>query len=186
MTSAVAYPQANKPATNYLDVRGPIVFENKVYDLSWSTHPVANFYKQEYLAKGESVNKYKMMILLDVVTGEENIKNVVATKVAELKKLKQGNPVVNYEVIDNPKTGEFMIDFLLTANAPDGTISIVERNVYRYKTFTGKSGQQGILLFGVSTRGYGAGIGQFFASLKTNRKELISKVAQFKMPVIKL
>jgi hypothetical protein len=186
MISATAFAQTNKPVTNYLDVPGPIVFANNRYDLSWSTHPAAGYYKQEYVAKGEQLNRYKTMIMLDVVTGESNIKNIVAAKIAELKKLKEGNPVVNYEVINNTATNEYLIDFLLTANAPNGTISIAERNVYRYKTIKIKPGQQAIVLFGVSTRAYGAGIDQFFTSLKTSRKDLISKVASFNIPAVKL
>lgn len=38
------------------------------------------------------------------------------------------DPVVNYEVIKNPATDEYKLDLLLTANAPDGTISTVEGN----------------------------------------------------------
>jgi hypothetical protein len=94
--------------------------------------------------------------------------------------------VINYESIANPSTGEYMLDFLLTANGTDGNMAIAERNVYRYKTITTKSGQKGVLLFGVSTRSYGTAITSFIGSLKSTRKELITKVAQFKMPEITL
>jgi hypothetical protein len=183
--STVALAQTNKPVTDYLNVPGPILFENKSFNLNWSSHPAANFYKQEYIVKGDLTEKYTSMILIDVITDQENIKDVVSAKITELKKMKETNPVINYEVINNPTTGEYMIDFLLTANSPDGkSISIVERNIYRYKLITGKSGQKNILLFGVSSRGYGTGVDKFFASLKANRKDLINKVAQFKMPEI--
>ncbi|MEO6637530.1 MAG: hypothetical protein ABIN25_04595, partial [Ginsengibacter sp.] len=88
--------------------------------------------------------------------------------------------------ISNPKTGEYLIDFLLSANGADGSMNIVERNVYRYKSFTDKAGKAGVQLFGVSTRSYGADIDKFFAALKANRKDLINKVAQFKLPEIKI
>ena len=169
--SAVLNAQTNKPAKDYLTVPGPIIFESKTYNLSWSSHPADNFYKQEYIVKGADADKYKTMIMIDVVTGEANIKNVVAAKVNELKKMKESNPVINYEIIDNPKTGEYMLDFLLTANAPDGSISIIERNVYRYKVVTDKAGQKGILLLGVSTRGYGAEVTPFLTALKASRKD---------------
>ena len=178
--------QTNKPATNYLNVNGPIVFENKSFNLNWSSHPSANFYKQEYLSKGEDANKYKMMLMVDVIAGETNLKNVVSAKVAELKKMKEGNPMVNYEIIQNPKTGEYLLDFLLTANAADGTTSIVERNIYRYKTFTGKAGNKGVLLFAVSSRAYAKEVNNFFIALKANRKVLINEVVQFKMPEISI
>jgi hypothetical protein len=78
-----------------------------------------------------------------------------------------------------------MLDFVLSANTPDGKhISIVERNVYRYKAFTDKSGKKGILLFGISTRGYGNGTNDFFASLKANRKALVDQLAKYTIPEI--
>jgi hypothetical protein len=183
--SIISNGQTKKPATDYLSVPGPIVFLDKSYVLNWSSHPTNNLYKQEYIVKGDLEDKYGTMILLDLIPSEPDIKKVVAAKIAEIKKIKEGNPVVNFESFDNPKTGEYMIDFLLTANSPDGkSIDIVERNVYRYKAFTDKSGRKGVLLFGVSTRSYGNDIDKFFATLKTNRKDLINEVSKFKIPDI--
>ena len=184
MVSAASFAQPGKPLTEYLHVPGPIVFENKAYNLSWTSHPAANFYKQEYLVKGDDANKFHTMILIDVVTGEGAMKNVVAAKITELKKMKESNPLINYEVISNAKSGEYMIDFLLTANAPDGTISIAERNVYRYRSFTDKAGHTGVMLFGVSNRVYGPEVTSFFTALKSNRKDLMNKVAQAGIPEI--
>ena len=178
--------QTNKPATNYLNVPGPLLFQNKAFHLNWSTHPSANFYKQEYLTKGEDADKYKMMLMIDVIAGETNLKNVVSAKTAELKKMKEDNPMVNYEIIQNQKTGEYLLDFLLTANAADGTTSIAERNVYRYKTYTDKAGKNGVMLFAVSNRAYAKEVNNFFIALKANRKVLINEIAQFKMPEISI
>lgn len=180
--STFALAQNTKATTDYLKIPGPIAFENKLYHLSWSSHPAANFYKQEYTVKGNPANHYSSMILLDAVTGDATIKNVAGAKISELKKLKETNPFVNYEAIENPKTGEYIIDFLVTANAPDGTISIAERNVYRYTSFTDKANNKGVLLFGVSTRGYGTEVTKFLSALKMSRKDMTTKVAQFKMP----
>ncbi|MES1181995.1 MAG: hypothetical protein ABUL44_04280, partial [Flavobacterium sp.] len=156
------------------------------YRLAWSSHPSANYYKHEYLPKGENADKFKSMILMEILTGNGEAKELAAAKAEELKKMKAANPVINYNAFNNPSTGEYMIDFLLTANNPDGSMSIVERNVYRYKNFTDKSGQRGVLLFAVSSRAYDAGIDNFFASLKKNKKDLVDKVAQFKIPTITL
>jgi len=184
---ATGHAQTIKPANEYLNVPGPVVFEKKSYQLDWSSHPAANFYKQEYLVKGDTTGKYKTMVLIDVIVTNKNIKDVVAEKLAELKNLKRTNPVVNYETFDNAAAGEYMIDFILSANTPDGKyISIVERNVYRYKTFTDKSGNKGIMLFGVSTRGYGNDIDTFFAALKSNKQTLVNQVATYKLPEINI
>jgi len=181
--STITLAQTKKPATDYVSVQGPILFDSKSYYLNWSSHPTANFYKQEYLANGDNEGKYKTMILIDAVTGQQQLKDVVNAKVSELKKMKESNPIINYEIIQNPQTGESMLDFLLTANATDGSIKIIERNVYRYKSFTNQAGNNTVMLFGVSTRAYGAiAANQFLVSLKANRKELINKVSQFKIP----
>lgn len=183
--ATAGYAQTNKTVTDYLNVPGPINFEKKMYQLNWSSHPASNFYKQEYIAKGDIAGKYKTMLLFDVIVSDKSVKDIAGEKIAELKKIKETNPIVNYEIFDNPKTGEYMIDFLLSANTPDGKqLSIVERNVYRYKTFTDKSGRKGILLFGVSTRSYGNGINNFLISLKANKKELINEVAKYTIPEI--
>lgn len=184
--SAAISTQAQKTPSDYVHVPGPIVFDNKAFSLSWSSHPATNFYKQEYIVKGDNPDQFKTMLMTDVVTGGSAIKDVVDAKLAELKKMKEANPVVNYEVISNPKTGEYMIDFLLSANDANGNRNIVERNVYRYRAFTDKAGQTSVQLFGVSNRSYGAGINKFLVALKANRKELVNKVAKFKLPEVKI
>ena len=183
----ISMGQTNKPATNYMAISSPIVFDGKAYILNWSSHPATNFYKQEYLLKEEVEGKYKTMVLIDAITGKQELKDVVSAKVSEIIKMKESNPLINYETIRNPKTGEYMLDFIMTANANDGSISIIERNVYRYRNFTDKAGNKSVMLFGVSSRAYGAdAANQFLISLKRNRKDLISKVAQFKIPDIKI
>jgi hypothetical protein len=95
--------------------------------------------------------------------------------------------MVNYEILENPKNQEYILDFLLSQNNPDGkSMSIVERNVYRYKAVTDKSGKRGVLLFGVSTRSYGNNIDKFLVSLKSNRNQLINSVSQFSIPQISI
>jgi hypothetical protein len=183
LMSVNSFGETNKPVADYLSVPGPIVFETKSFYLNWSSHPAASFYKQEYIPEGELANEYKTMLLLDVMTSAATIKTAVAQKLAELKQLKAANPLVNYATVD-PKNGEYIIDFILTANAPNGSINIVERNVYRYKILVDKAGQKGVVLFGISTRAYGAGVDPFFASLKSTQNDLVKKVNLFKMPEI--
>ncbi|MGC4104407.1 hypothetical protein [Ferruginibacter sp.] len=187
LATGQANAQTAKPAKEYLNVPGPVVFEKTSFRLDWSAHPSPDFYKQEYLAKGDTTGKYKTILLLDVIVGDVNIKDVVAQKTAELKRMKETNPMVNFESFGNPTTGEYMLDFLLSANSADGKyVTVVERNVYRYKTFTDKSGKKGILLFGVSTRSYGNDIDAFLLALKNNKKDLVNQVAKFTIPEIKI
>ena len=185
--SIYSYGQTKKAVIDYLGLPGPIDFDSKSYNLSWTSHPSANYYKQEYIVSGDNLAKFTTMIMVELVTGDIKIKDAVAAKIEELKKMKESNPIVNYESFDNPKTGEYMIDFLLSQNTPDGKdISIAERNVYRYMPFAGKDGKKGIILFGISTRSYGDKIKPFLVSLKSKKSELVNKIAQYKFPELKL
>ena len=184
LLTTFAFGQTTKP-TEYLGVAGQISFDKTSYNLAWTSHPTDNYYKQEYLAKGDTIEKFKKLILLEIITGKTKLKDVVATKIAELKKMKAANPVVNYETFE--KDGEVMLDFLVSENTADGKyLSIVERNVYRYKSVVDKNGQKGVLLFGVSERAYGDDIDKFFPNLKAHRFDLINLVGAYELPEIKI
>ncbi|GAB4017778.1 hypothetical protein GCM10028808_50200 [Spirosoma migulaei] len=181
----VSPAQTARSPIDYLQVPGPILFERTAYHLAWASHPTPAFYKQEYLAVGIDPSRFTSMIFFDLLRGTLTVQEAVGTKVAELKKLKETNPLVSYQLRELPGTGEFLLDFLLSQATPDGkSQSIVERNVYRYKPFTDPSGKKGILLFGVSQRSYGADTESFLTSLKRTNVDLPAKVEQFKLPSI--
>lgn len=182
--SIISLGQTNKPATDYLKVPGPIVFNKSTYKLSWSSHPSAAYYKQEYLPAGNTANSFKKMILLEVLAGDSKPADLVNAKIAELKILKETNPVVNYETFQ--KNGEYMLDFLISENASDGKINILERNVYRYKSGVDKTGKKYVMLFGVSERSYGSESDSFLNALKKTRSVLTNAVATFLIPKITL
>lgn len=178
--STQAFGQSAKKITDYLNVPGPVVFDAKSFNLAWSSHPSANYYKQEYVPNGETVEKFKSVLLLEVLTGDAKVKDIVAAKIDELKTMKASNPIVQYEMFQ--KDGEYIIDFLLSANSADGkSIAVIERNVYRYKSLTAKPG---VLLFAASTRAYGKDADKFLVDLKTNKSKLVNAVAGFKVPVV--
>ena len=171
--------------TDYLGIKGSLSFQKKAYNLAWSSHPASGYYKQEYLQKDDNLSGFKSMMLLEVLSGSAKLADVVATKVNELKGLKKTNPMVQFELLNNEKTGEYLLDFLLSANAPDGSPSIVERNVYRYKTITDKNGKAGILLFGISSRAYCKDINPFLKELKTTKAVLVNDVLRFILPAVR-
>ena len=169
----------------YLGVPGPISFDKVSYNLAWTSHPADNYYKQEYLAKGDTLERFKKLIMLEIITGKTKLKDIVATKVAELEKMKVLNPVINYQKFE--KGGEVMLDFIISENTPNGKlVSILERNVYRYKSVVDKSGQKGVLLFGISDRHYGNDIDEFFATFKSKRFDIINLIGAFDIPEISI
>lgn len=185
LSSTISYAQTNKPAKDYLGVPGPVLFDGKLYNLAWSSHPANNYYKHEYVLKGDNVEKFKSMVMLEVLTGDAGPKEIAAAKLEELKKMKETNPMVNYESFTNQSTGDYMIDFLLSASDAKGEMTAVERNIYRYTTISTKVGKKALLLFAVSTRSYGNEITPFLTSLKSTKSQLVNKVAAFKIPETK-
>lgn len=186
MLPNLGYAQAPKPAVNYLGIQAPISVQKNVYRLAWSAHPDASLYKQEYLVAGDDFPKYKSMVGIDFVLTESSVDQAVETKLRELDNLKRTNPIVNYEVIKNPTTGEKIIDCLIGNDAPNERDNVVERDVFRFKAVKTKSGQRGILLFMVSNRKYGPEITPFLTKLKVDKPLLVSEVAKLSMPEIQL
>ena len=95
----------------YLGVPGPITLGNVTYNLIWTSHPTKTYYKQEYLPKGDNVEKFKKMVMVEVLTGNPSAKELGNRKVKELKEMKASNPIINYEAFD--KNGEMMLDFIV-------------------------------------------------------------------------
>ena len=178
----------NKHDVKFLDVPGPLLFDSTYYDLAWSSHPSDNYYTQEYIPEGDSINNFNKMILINVMFSDSiKLDDVVASEIADLTKMQKENPVIQFKAYENKETNEHMIDFLLSQNELVGDhLKLVERNVYRYKQFTNKSGQKGILLFGVSTRSYGNDIYNFFDDLKEHRTDMVTKVGNLYLRKLQL
>ena len=167
---------------NYLETEKTIKFDNQNYDLVWSSHPNEVYYKQEYLTKEQTLEKFKSMVTIDFLKGELKVKDLVNQKIQELEKAKKSNPIVNFTVLE--KDGETIIDFLMSVSSKNGKkLLIVERNIYRYTNIeTGNT--KGLLLFSVSKRAYENEIGEFFENLKKDKNSLIMKVGNFEIPKV--
>lgn len=176
--------KAQNKVTEYLNIPGPITIDSKTYHLAWSSHPNDSYYKQEYLTSNDNIEKYKTLIMIDFVKGNFKPEDAVNQKVSELEKMKQSNPVINYTTYEN--NGEYILDFIISKNSDDGKeMLIVERNVYRYKLISDKN-NTGILLFGVSERGYQEDIDAFFKNLQENSTKMIEAVGNYQLPEIKV
>jgi hypothetical protein len=175
---------AGPTVTEYLSVPGPIVLNKNSFNLAWSSHPSANYYKQEYIPAKEHIEKFNKMVMVELLISDATPAGLAKAKTDELKQLKQTNPMINYETFQ--KNGEVLLDFLITANSPDGKkIDIIERNVYRYKSFSG-NGKKGVILFGASERAYGNNVDAFLVSLKKNKSLLLNAVAGFSVPQVSI
>ncbi len=177
--------QINKAIKEYLNVPGPIILNKNTFNLSWTSHPSANYYKQEYITANDNIEKYTKMISVELLINDASPADLAKAKMDELKQLKATNPIINYDIFQ--KNGEVILDFLISENAADGKkVNIIERNVYRYKSFSGKNGQKGVMLFGASERAYGNNVDTFLSSLKKDKPTLLNAVAAFMLPQISL
>ncbi|MEP7166261.1 MAG: hypothetical protein ABI741_16280 [Ferruginibacter sp.] len=165
---------------DYFTVPGPVDFNKTMYSLSWSSHPNNDYYKQEYLPANERSETFNKMIMIEALVSSMTPKEAAMAKIKELDQRKKIDPVTNYQFIENPATGEYVVDFVISSN------DIVEWNAYRYINLKNKSSENGLMLFAYSKRSYGAASTNFLKSLKTERVKDINAVATYKIPGIKL
>ena len=180
----VQFFMAQKKVEDYLHLGDKYRFDNKDYKLVWSSHPMDNFYKQEYILPNENVEKYKRLILIDFIEGDLAPKDVLSGLANSLENSKKQNPVINYKVYE--KNNEYMIDFIMSENSQDGKeVLILERNVYRYFRINTPK-RKGVLLFGISDRAYTKKeMDNMFSVLKNKKLDLVNKVIQIEVPKIK-
>lgn len=175
----------NSKPTDYLKVPGPINFNETAFNLVWSSNPNANYFKQEYVPSGEAVEKYSQMVLVEVVFGDLTVEDAVRAQVNVIQQRKKTDQVAQYQVIENPNTGEIILDFLMSAGTKK-KLDVVEWNAYRYQAFQDESGRKGILLFAISRRGYNENIAPFLKGLKDERINMINTLGAYEMPAVKV
>lgn len=134
---------------DYLGVPGPIELGGKSYELAWSSKPSETYTKQEYVPAGQKVETYSQMVLVERVTGDVKVIDVVRSQMDMLEKRKGTDPLVHYEILQKNATKEVVLDFLVSAKDTKGEY-VIEWNLYRYAPM-----KSGVLLFAVSHRAYG-------------------------------
>ncbi len=170
--------------TDYLHVPGPLTYGQKEFFLSWSSHPSAQYYKHEYLPKGENPDRYDQMIMLELALGDFDPKAIAMEKANGIESRKGTDALAAYTISTDSKTGELLLDFMLSEGTGDGTIA--EWNSYRYKPYVGPGGEKGITLFALSKRGYGSAVSKFAAEIASQRKQLIAAFGSVPYPEIKI
>jgi len=124
------------------------------------------------------------MVFIDVLTDTFTLEEVVSLKIRQLENMKINNPVINYMLIQNSDSTEYILDFVLSQGSP--RVDLVEWSIYRYKIFVDNAGHKGVLLFANSIRSYGNAIRDFFGSLGATRKRMITILRKYEMPEVKI
>lgn len=170
---------------NYYNISDTLTFNDLNYQLSWSSHPNENFYKHEYLLKGEDPNHFNSMALLDFIEGDATLEDAVNAQVQILIKRKKSDPICNYRVLKNRDGDDYILDFLMGVSNGN-KLSIVEWNCYRYKVYTDAKRHRGILMFGISYRAYDDLAIPFLQALPIQRKNILEIVRKHSTPAIQI
>ena len=168
-----------------LSLPDSLEFNGESYRLSWSSHPTPFYYKQEYLPPGQTSEHFEQMVLIEATARGIDVNAAVTAQVNMLNKRKSTDPTVNFAAVKNPKNGEIILDFILSAQSPKGE-EIVEWNAYRYAKLRGKGGKSGVLLFGISRRAYGNDAANFLRRLKLVRPVEVNTLANYTLPIVRL
>ena len=163
--------------TEYFDVGNPIKYCGTKYSLVWSARPQENYYVQEYLPKGESLEHYNQMFTVSVIFGDITPLEAVQAKIAELEQRKKTDPVTNYLVAEN--NGEYILEFIV-GDSSDGKMNIVEVDVHYYKQMTINGRNESVLSF-YSGRAYGDDIMQFIQSIPQKRNAWYEGMSNLKL-----
>lgn len=171
-------------AEDRVGIKGPINFDGKNFNLSWTSHPNNDYYIQEYLPAGEKSESFTEMMSVFFIKTDRTVVDEMTNKAEEIQARKKTDPVANFKTYTNEASGEAAIDFLVGASKGDEMI-VVEFNFYRYKQVQLPSGK-GILIFAYSKRSYGNDITPFLKKLSAIRDKYIDLMIEQKLPEIKL
>ncbi|MDE7468006.1 MAG: hypothetical protein K2M61_06585 [Muribaculaceae bacterium] len=160
--------------TEYFSVGGPIEFCGTEYNLAWSSHPIDDYYMQEYLPKGENFEHYNQMFSVSVIFWDRTAKESVQAKIAELNERKKSDPVINYNVLE--KDGEYLLEFIVSDTNGD-EINTVEVDLHHYKQMV-INGRKATVLSFYSARGYGDDILPFIQSIPDKRGDWYEAMAK--------
>ena len=169
----------DKPVQDYLGVGESIEFNNKNYQLAWSSNPIEGYYKQEYLTDSSSLENYHELFIVEAIKGDVSPNDAAGVKVAELKEWKKNNPVINWNVYE--KGEERVIDFVVS----DGDV-VFEWNIYRYLPQKNKK-KKFLLLYAYSYKDSIVSkddLKLFFDRILANRNTVIEKIGELNLPLV--
>ena len=170
---------------NYYGIPEVISFDKTDFTLSWSSHPNNNYYKQEYLPKGDIADSFHDMLLIDFIITDLSAKDAAGAQIGTINERKKTDAVCNYEVFKSPDGKEYILNFIMSESNGD-KLNLVEWSAYHYKPYTDKAGHKGVQLLGISHRAYGDDAIPFLKSLKNYKNEQVNKLVFYPIPEIQL
>ena len=184
-TILMSFTTFSNDPVDRIGVAGPLTFNKKTFNLSWTDKPNDTYYIQEYLPTGEKSESFNQMLTLHLFDKDIKVKDAVKQKTKELEIRKKTDPTCNYQVTESPDGKEFMVDFLLGESKGD-KMTIIEFNIYHYKQVDLSDKRKGILVYAYTKRAYGDDITPFLKNLRNDRTDLLNVMIGSEMPTVKL
>ncbi|MBA0882404.1 hypothetical protein [Flavobacterium undicola] len=167
---------------DYLSTGSELSFNNEKYDLAWSSHPNATYFKQEYLRKSDKLEKYEKMILVEAIKTTLNPEKASQMKINELDNIKKVNPIVNFKQVQVSNQNDKIISFTISGG------NILEWNVYRYQQQQIEN-ENMIILYAYSYRNYVStkeDVTKFMNYVKNNENKMIETITKTNIPKVKI
>ena len=168
---------SSQSATEYFNVGNPIKYCGTKYSLVWSAQPQENYFVQEYLPKGETLEHYNQMFTVSVIFWDRTPLEAVQAKIAELEERKKSDPITKYMVAEN--NGDYILEFLV-GDSSNGKMNTVEVDVHYYRQMTINGKKASVLCF-YSGRAYGDDILPFIQSIPEKRNAWYEGMSNLKL-----
>lgn len=167
---------------DYLSIGSELSFNNESYNLAWSSHPNATYFKQEYLRKSDKLEKYEKMIIVEAIKTTLNPEKASQMKINELANLKKINPIINFKQVQSSNPNDKIISFTISGG------NILEWNVYKYQQQQIEN-ENMIVLYAYSYRNYISNkedVTKFINYVKNNESNMIENITKIKIPKVKI
>lgn len=167
---------------DYLSTGSELSFNNEKYNLAWSSHPNATYFKQEYLRKSDKLEKYEKMILVEAIKTTLNPEKASQMKINELTNLKKINPIVSFMQVQSSNQNDKILSFTISGG------NILEWNVYKYQQQQIEN-ENMIVLYAYSYRNYVSSkeeVTKFMAYVKSNENKMIETITKTNIPKVKI
>jgi hypothetical protein len=171
---------------NYLEVQAPLAFDDRAYRLAYSGAQAKVYYLQEYLPEGQELASYNNMLMVSALVSDQSAQDLAVTKMGELDIMKQFDPVCNYELNQKPDGSEYLLDFLLSEFNEDSILTLIEFNIYHYRTVQVSRKKKAVVLFAYSERAYGEAIELFFQQFAETRENLLNAMISLEKPEVQV
>lgn len=174
--------QSVETTYDYLNIGNNIAFNKELFSLKWGINPNPIYYKQEYFSKNYNVDNFAEKITIEILRGNHNLNDALSVKINELKILQSKNPIIDYEVFNDKKNNQLIIDYITDENK-----GYYEWNVHRYVKQVKHTPL--LLLFKYTYRQVykeKKDVLDFLTHVKKIRKQIIKKTYLIDIPKIKL